>query len=308
MTVGLEGSGIVGIALETVAGTYTAPTKFFPVLSETLKYTQATTWRRPVRASVDVIGAVPGDVSCAGDITMEAFEDVVPYFLETGRTSVVKSGSVNFTYVFTGTAFAVPTKTMSITVVRNGIVYGYVGCVCQQWEFTVNAGLLQFKASVIGLNEAVQSVPTPAWVTTTPFGAGQYSIQIPTATQVFDTDTFTFGCNDNGAPQYRLKNNGQGAQFVSFGERALTFSLSRDFNDRTDYDAFKALTSQDITILASKGANNQITIEVPVAIKSDYTVNLSGQGNLLRAALTYEMPINSSGAAYTVTVQCQENI
>src|SRR5882757_444073 len=37
-------------------GTYTAPTKFIPFMSETLTSVQATTWRRPIRQSADIIG------------------------------------------------------------------------------------------------------------------------------------------------------------------------------------------------------------------------------------------------------------
>src|ERR1043166_1253023 len=37
-------------------GTYTAPTKFVPFMSESLTSTQATIWRRPIRQSADVIG------------------------------------------------------------------------------------------------------------------------------------------------------------------------------------------------------------------------------------------------------------
>jgi hypothetical protein len=49
MTVGIAACGSIGIALEDVPGVYAAPTKFFPVLSESLQYQQETIWRRPIR-------------------------------------------------------------------------------------------------------------------------------------------------------------------------------------------------------------------------------------------------------------------
>ncbi len=49
-------------------GTYNAPTKFFPFNSESLKFDQATVWRRPIRQSVDVLSGVPGNLHINGDI------------------------------------------------------------------------------------------------------------------------------------------------------------------------------------------------------------------------------------------------
>jgi hypothetical protein len=44
-------------------------------------------------------------------------------------------------------------------------------------------------------------------------------------------------------------NAGRGAQFVSMGERLVQMTASRDFLDRTDYNAFQAGTAQSINIL-----------------------------------------------------------
>jgi tail tube protein len=139
-----------------------------------------------------------------------------------------------------------------------------------------------------------------------PFGHGQYSIQIPTASQVFDCDGFEFTVEDNAEVQFRLKNT-PGSQFSSFGERSVQLSTERDFQNRTEYDAFKALTSDAITILASKGANNSIQIDVPVAIKDTYEVGLSGQGELLRAAVAWQGVTDGAGKDYQLIVKTQEN-
>lgn len=309
MGVGIGAGGLLGFAFETVPGTYVPPTKFVPIESESLKYVQETVWRRPIRQSADIIGQVPGNARIEGDISMEAFEDVVPYFLWCGRTTNAKTGTTpNWIYTFTPSAVAVPPRTLSITVVRNGQVFGYVGCVLSKFQFTVDNGTLKFNASVIGQDEATQTTPSATWPTTVPFGAGQYNIQIPTATQVFDADTFDFSVDDNGGAQYRLKSSGRGAQFISYGERTVQLTMDRDFLDRTEFDAFKALTAQAITLQATKGTNNQIQVDVTTAIKDTYDVNLGGQGDLLRASITYQAPINASGVSYTVTIKCQETI
>lgn len=289
-------------------GTYTAPTKFFPFNTESLTFDQATNWRRPIRQSVDVLGAVAGNVHITGDLEMEALEDVVPYFLLASRLAATKvvTGS-DIAYAFDPTPNATPELSLSLTVVRNDVVFGYTGCVTSQFSFTPSDGMLMFNASILGSDETVQATPTAVWPTTVPFGAGQYMVNIA-GTQVFDTDTFEFTVNDNAEPQFRLKNTGRGAQFIKFGERECTISMERDFLSRTDYDAFKALTAQAIYIRAEKSATNYIQLNAPVAVKNTYEVGLSGQGDLVRGSIEYQNVIDPSGNSYTVSVGTQENI
>lgn len=291
------------------SGTYAPPTKFFPFNSETVKYVQDTQWRRPIRMSAGIIGAVPGNAHVEGDMEMEALEDVVPYFLHCARATVVKSGTTNYSYVYTPSASAVPLRTFSLTIERiPGTTHGYTGCVVSSFKFGINNGMLTFTISIIGRNEANQTDLTPTWPTSVPFGAGQYSIEIPTGTAVLDTDTFEFTCDDQATPQYRLKSTDRGATFVNYGERNCTTHFERDFVDRTDYDAFKALTAQTITITGSKGANNSISALIPVAIKDTYEVALNGQGTLVRAVVQYQNVIDSTGKEYQLTVKTQESL
>lgn len=288
-------------------GTYTAPTKFFPFNNESLKFDQATKWRRPIRQSVDVLSGVAGNVHVNGDIELEALEDVLIYFMLASRVAATKTGTGDKIYIFDPTPDATPLLSLSLTVVRNGIVFGYTGCVTSSFKITPADGLLMFNVSIIGSDETVQSAPSPIYPTTIPFGAGQYEVNIA-GTQVFDTDTFEFNVNDNAEPQYRLKNTGRGAQFVKFGERECTISMERDFFNRTDYDAFKALTSQAIFIKATKSSTNYVKASAPVSIKNTYVVGLSGQGDLVRASLEYINAIDGSGNSYLVEVGTQENI
>jgi hypothetical protein len=308
MAYGIGAGGILGVALETVSGTYVAPAKYVPFRSESLKYQQDTNWRRAIRQSPDVTYAVPGNAHVEGDIEMDITEDVLPYFMTASRMDVVKTGATNYIYTGTPNSNATPAKTMSITIVRNGVVFGYTGCVVGSFTFGLDDGTLTYQASITGNDEATQSAPTATWPTTTPYGMGQYDIQIPTASSVTDADTFEFKVEDNAEPQYRLKNPGRGANFIKFGEREVTLSVERDFQSRTDYDAFKAMTAQTITLVASKGTNNSITILAPVAVKDTYEVALDGQGDLVRGAIEYQCLVGPATAAYTLTCKTQENV
>jgi len=290
------------------SGTYRAPSKFVPILNESLANTENTVFRRPIRESADVIGAVAGNELAEGDIEMEALEDCIPWFLAAGRMTCTKTGSApNYVYTYVPTAQAVPTRTVSITVKRSDQIFGYTGCVISSIKFGIQDGMLTFAVHVIARSEASQAAPTSSWATTAPFGAGTYSIEIPTGTAVTDTDTFEWTVEDNGEAQFRLKNTGRGADFVKFGERDVTATYSRDFITRADYDLFKSVTSESITMTASKGTNNQVTLLSPVTVKESYEVGLSGQGDLNRAQISYRSMLGTP-AAYQLVVKTQENL
>lgn len=310
MTVGIGGGGFMGLALEATQNTYVPPTVFFPIESESLQYQQATVWRRPLRQSADVIGGVPGDVHIEGDVNMEAFEEVIPYFLMACRTSVVKTGTTPgpFVYTFTPTAAAVPVKTMSLTVVRNDETFGYVGCVVGSYTFTVEDGQLKFNTSVLGSDEAAQTKPTAVWPDLLPFGAGTYSVEIPTATQVFDADGFEFTVDASADAQFRLKNTGRGAQFISYGENNTTLTTERDFLNRTEYDLFKTLTSRGITLRCERDADHYIEIRQTSSIIDTYEVGLSGQGDLIRASIAYQGTLDANGHSYEVEIGCDADL
>jgi hypothetical protein len=308
MAVGIGAAGILGIALETVSGTYLAPTKYIPFESESLNFVSENAQRRPIRQSADIVGIVPGNQHVEGDIGFEALPDAVAILLHAARHTVVKTGAGPYTYVFTPNANALPVKTLSITLVKNGQVFAFTGMVIGSFTITPEDGVLKFNCSFQGRDEATQPAPTPTWPTTVPFGMGMYTIEIPTATQVFDTDTFEFQVEQNAEPQYRLKSGGQrGAQFIKYGENEVTLSVERDFENKTEYDQYKALTAKTITIKCINGAN-EIDMLVPVSIIDTYDVTTPGQGDLVRASISYFGTLDATGKSYEITVKTTENI
>jgi hypothetical protein len=290
-------------------GVYAPPQKYFPVKSETLKQMQAPSWRAPIRHTVDIIGVVQGDVHVEGDLVMECLVDVMPYFMDCSRMAVVKTGSAPWTYTGTPTANAIPNRTMSITVVRNGQVFGYVGCCVHQFKFALNAGILEVTFTMLGTNEAVQSLPSDTYVNDVPFGEGMYQLQFPVATVITDADTFDFTVNDNGVPNYRMRNDTVGASFINFGERVLTMNLTRDFLTRADYDAYKAYGAQAFSFAAAHGASSSITITAPAVIKDTHVTNVSAIGTLVRSVITYKPILDATTSrSYQMVVVTSENM
>jgi tail tube protein len=305
--VGVGGGGFIGIALEDVAGTYKAPTFFFPIDSEDLAYTQETVWRTPIRQTVDKIGAVPGNARVEGSVGMDAMPNVIPYFLAIGRTSYTFATGV---YTFLPTSDACPAQTASITVVRNNQVFGYTGVVTTDFSFSIEDGILKANFTLLGLDEKTQPMPTPDFSTDVgPYGAGQYKLEIPTSTQVYDVDSFEFSVTDNGEAQYRLKDTGQGASFVSYGEREVTATTTRDFTNRDEYEKFKLLTQQSLTLMAFRDVlTDFIELNMTAAIVSEYTVGLSGQGDLIMADCNYMGIATPTAQAYSIRIGTTNDI
>ncbi len=314
MAAGIGAAGILGVAREVTAGTYVAPEKFIPIRSESLSFNQETVFTRPIREVADIVNAVPGNVAVEGDIEFEVTHDFLPHFLHGFRGDVVKAGADPFTYTYEPNALAQRTATLttlSITVERNGIVFAYTNCTVNTFNLTVDNGILVATLGIMASEETVQSAPTAVWPTTVPFGAGQYSIEIPTATQVFNVDSFDFSTDDGGEHAYRLRDTGRGAQFTKFGERTVELTIEQDFDSRTDYDAFKALTAQEITIRAEDPAvaTNYVDLVIYSAIKDTYEVGLDGQGDLVRASITYQGIYDETATTpFTLEIGTDEDI
>jgi len=295
MTLGTHATGYVGIAFEATYGTYVPPTRFFPIKSESLSEQFDNQKRRVIRGIADNLGFVAGWSHVEGDIQLEMLSDVLPYFMHVMRMDVIKTGAGP--YVYTGTpahygssaSLPVGKKGMSITIVKNEEIFGFTGCVVSQLEIGVDTGIPQLKATILGRRGASGALPTPTWLATdVPFGAGLYSVEVPTAAQVFDVADFTFTVNDNAEAQNRLMNN-RYAQWVKFGQREVQLQMERDFSTRAELDAYKALTSQSITVTMTKTVTDNVSVIMPVAVIDSYDMDgLSDQGQATMHRLTYE--------------------
>jgi hypothetical protein len=228
------------------------------------------------------------------------------------RNGIVVSGTTDKTYTTTPTHGAVTSvkPALSIAIVRAGVTFGYAGCLVSQMEFSLADGIPHMKFSIQGLSEATATLPTyTAVATDTPFGADKYTIEIPTAAQVFDCVDFTFTVNDNAVAENRINGTTQ-AQFVRFGEREVTASITRDFNGRTEYDAWKNLTTTSVTIKCTKSATNAVEFKMANAKRDTYELDgLAEQGSLHMASIGWEgLYDTASSKSYEIKCLCQEVI
>src|SRR6266404_8324819 len=101
----IGGNGSVWIGLETTYGTPVDPTAsgvgvWCPILSETLKYTEAKYYSPQIRQSAIVSDVKQAYYHVEGDIVMEVDCNYLPYFLYASRHSIVKTGPVSAVYTY----------------------------------------------------------------------------------------------------------------------------------------------------------------------------------------------------------------
>jgi hypothetical protein len=266
MPPGIGATGYLGIAPESTMGTYVAPTVFVPILREGLKYTESKYYSQQMRQQVIDAEVKPGYYHTEGDIELEVDTNNFLYFLYASRHTITKTGAGPYTYKFVpSTAGSTSTaasgavqRTLSITIVRNGIVFGYTGCTVGQYAFTIDNAVLKCTLSILGLAEAVQSLPTPSWIAADILGADTHNVYngasgvTPTFSAITSFNGFTFNVNHNPEAQNRIKSQ-RSANYVKFGKTEFEVRSELDFVDRVDYDNMVASATQAIKLESTVG-------------------------------------------------------
>lgn len=328
MPAGLGGGGKVGIAFETTMGTYVAPTVFVPILNESLRYTEEKYYSEQIRQQTIVSDVKSGYYHVEGDIELEVDPNNIVHWLYGSRHTIAKTGAGPFEYKFTpssagsASTAAGPTapKTLSITIVRNGVVFGYTGCVVGGWEFTIEDAVLRCTMNVLGLAEAVQSAPSPTWAAANLFGADAHRVYLaasaaaPTFGAVdINFNGFTFRANYNPEAQNRIHAQ-RSASYISYGITEAEIESELDFLDRTDYDNFVNNTQRAIKLESTNGgatfaaATSAIRLQGNRVSYDAYDIGLEGMGDLIMAGFTGRMVGIAAGDAYQIEVKSAVSI
>ncbi len=326
-TPGLGGGGSVGLAFETTMGTYVAPTIFVPVLSESIEYTEEKYLSEQIRQQSIHTEAKPSYYHVEGDIEMEVDPELIVYFLYASRHVITKTGAATpWTYTFapssagtasTGAGTTTP-KTLSITIVRNGEVFGYTGCTVGGYEFSIDtdSGILMATLNIMGLSEAVASDPTEAWVAPKLYGADAHTLKLDTAGTApgfaaaadVNHNGITFSVNFNAEAQNRIRND-RSASYISYGITEGTISAEIDFLTRADYDNFKATNKRAIRVSSLTGgatlaaATHGFEMQANNYFFNSYSIPLEGMGDLVAADTEGRMLGIAGGDAYKLTVK-----
>ena len=333
MPAGLGAGGYCFIALEATKGTYLDPTTvggvFVPILEESLAYTEDKYISSMIRQAVIAGDAKPSYYHTEGDITLEVDPAFLPYFLHCSRHNITKSGAGPYTYKYTpSTAGSTSTaasgnvqRTASITILRNGVGFGYAGCTMGGYEFTLEDGVLRVTFNVLGESEATPgALGTPAWVAPNLYGADNTALFIDAAgaapafaTPDLNHNGITWRANHNAEAQNRITTT-RSAQYVSFGETEHSYETELDFITKTEYDNFKATTFRSLQMRSLHGgatlaaATDGVQLTTYRSFYETYEVGLSGMADLIMAGVTGRGVVQTGGDAYSIEVKSTANI
>jgi len=330
MPAGLGGGGWLAIKHEATMGTYlpptTAGTVWVPILSEDFRYREDRYFSPQIRQQTIVSDAQQSFYHIEGDIRMEVDPTFMPYFLHCCRHNITNpAGVYGYAPSSAGSASTAATglvpRTASITIVRNGIGFGYAGCVFGGYEFTIDNGVLVCTLNGFGLSETTPGgLGSPAWIQPVLFGAAAHSVYVDTAglTPAFATadlnyNGFTFTSNFNASAQNRLTSS-RAATYIAYGETEATYSTELDFVDKTEYTNMVANTFRAIKLESLKGgatfatATTAFKIEIFNSTYTEYAVNLAGMGDLIMATSEGRAVGIAGGDAYKISVKTPTTI
>lgn len=328
MPAGLGASGWMAIAYETTMGTYVPPTTagtvWVPILSESLAYNEDAYYSEQIRQEVGDIDRQQGYYHVEGDVQLEFDANSTPLLLYCSRHNIVavnETGPV-YEYAFTPSTAAQATtdkptvtaaKSCSLTVVRNGIGFGYAGCTMNTIEATIDGGVLKMTFGVLGLSEQQPGgLGTPAWANPSLMGASAHAISVDAAglTPAFaspsvDFNGFTANINHNGTAQNRIVRS-RAATYVSYAKSEVTYNTELDFVSRAEYDNMVNNTRRAIRLESIKGgatytlATEAFRLTMYNTAYETYPVNLSGMSDLIMASVTGRALRMAGGSRYKI--------
>jgi hypothetical protein len=325
-TPGLGGGGSLGVAIETTMGTYVPPTVFVPILSESLEWTEDKYLSEQIRQQSIHSEAKNSYYHIEGDLEFEVDANYLPYFLYATRHTATKTGAGPYEYKFVPNSMAVagpPAKSLSFTMVKNGVVFSYVGCVLTGFEFNISTdtGILMCTLNVMGLREdGTKTDPTEVWLAPDLFGADAHQLYLGAAAAIptftapdINHNGFTFSANFNANAENRIRAD-RGASYISFGITEGTVSAEIDFLARAEFDFFTAASKRAVKMESINGAATYALATSAVRLQANnyffntYSIPLEGMGDLISADTEGRMLGITGGDAYEIHVKSAANI
>lgn len=321
MPAGLSGGGFLGFALESTKGTYVAPTIYIPILSEAFRYVENRYFSPQIRQATERSDVKQGYYHIEGDIELEVDPTNLPYWLFCTRHTPASAAGI---YTFTpSTAGATSTaasgmvqRTASITIVRNGIAFGYSGCTCGSLRFFVDEGVLKLAINMMGESQSMPGLPTATFVAPNLFGADAHYIRTDAsgtapgfaAAPVADFNGYEFNANFNPSAENRIVST-RNAGYIAFHETEISLTTELDFIDATEYNNFIATTQKAIRFESLNGgatlaaATTGVQIDVNRGVYETYDLGLSGLADIIMAGVTMRGIGIAAGTSYRIKVK-----
>ena len=298
----------IGIAEEGTYGTYTAPTRFYEFLSESLKLEIERVWSTGLRAGRRTHHRWrAGTRSVTGDIQMELAPQDFALIWKHILGAPVTSGAGPYTHTFSGPK---TTDTFSFTIQvgrpdEAGTVqpFSYLGCKITQAKLEAKVG--DFVKSTFGIygrdETTAQSLGTAAYdANLAPFIFTDASLSVAsTDVPVMDFD-FTFNPTlATGRHRITATNPGLPKISLANGLAEISGKFTADFANLTQYQRYVNGTEAALVLNFNNGAASQMSITMNVRFDGE-TPNVNGP-TLLQINVPF-VAVSSSTDAAAMTV------
>lgn len=255
----------IGYAKESTAGTIVTPTKFVPLVSESLSQE-----RERLESSAIIAGRRfltseqwnGGNVTVGGDVQHELFQRGVGHLFEAMLGSVATSGSGPYTHTFTPGDL----PSLTVQVGRPGVggtvhPFTYAGCKVASWELACSAGeIATVGLTLVGMTETTATALASASYTAEqakPFKFNHGAVTIGGSSANVRSLTLS---GDNGlADDRRFIGSQTISEPLEAGLRTVDGSMEVEFTDLTQYDRY-VNGDEFAIVLAFTSGTNELTV------------------------------------------------
>jgi hypothetical protein len=296
-----------GFGVESTVGTRVAPTRFLPILSETLSHGIDTLESQSYRSGRKTKTVRrQGAQRVLGDVDMELSPQGLGLWLKQAFGNNVDSGANPYAHTLTPAGLV--GKAVSIQVGRvdqGGTMrpFDYIGCKITKWTIDAEINkLATLKCSIWGMDEDTgQSLASATYPTgLAPFSFIDGSLTIGGTAVPVKSVQLT---GDNGLMVDRQRiqstNPGVAREAIETAIRNYGGQLTADFVDLTAYNRFVNQTQATLVTTFDNGAAAKLVITQTVEFDGT-TPNASGMGNEIDQPLPFTA-INATSDANVIT-------
>jgi hypothetical protein len=268
--------GYVGYGVESVDGTFVAPTKFLPVSSFSVEDVNDFMTPDQIRHSRDRYIAMVAPYNVSGSMEMELIPTETAHLLKSAWAASVNSGAYSgggYEHTFTP-ASQEPTFTFESSA-ADILVMRYSGVRINTLEIKAAFGeIVTASFGLEGVNRKKEASPTsPTYTNIRPFHFTGADVHVAGGTLLTHVKDFTFGSNNNFERIGTLRRT-RAWKRMAFGMREVTLAMTLDFTDTSEYDRFLAETVFDVDLflegdsgVAGMGTNRPILRIQPTNVR-----------------------------------------
>lgn len=298
-----------GFVAESTYGTYVAPTKFVPIISESLELDIARIDAAGIRTGRGVLHSddwYSGRRIVEGTVEMEAFDRTTALLFVHALGGIATTGVGPYTHTITPSATSQYGKSLTMQTGNPGSAatvhpFSYLGCKIKGLELSATAGeLAKLSVDVVGRDmTTAQTLATASYTASlraytfiqgsATIAAGAVSCKGFTLSiaNSFDTDRVFLGSDLMSEP-------------IANDLQEITGTLDLEFENLTQYNRYTAGTTAAVVLTLTAGASNSITATLNCRFDKG-TPNVGDRG-VLGLSLPFKAVGSTDAAACTIVV------